>query len=73
MDAGRPGIMTPSDEKAEDSTIKWYQQAIGSLLYATMQTRPDIHEQPKFRKRCASVKDRLRISKLYILKLRYGY
>ncbi len=42
MDAGLPGIMTPSDEKAEDSTIKWYQQAIGSLLYATMQTRPDI-------------------------------
>jgi hypothetical protein len=33
---------TELDYKATKEDVKWYQQAVGSLMYAMLRTRPDI-------------------------------
>lgn len=42
MNAGVANSLLPSDTQADRATIKWYQSAIGSLLWPTVHTRPDI-------------------------------
>ncbi len=40
-----PGVTTtllPSDQEADRAIIKWYQSAIGSLIWSAVYTRPDI-------------------------------
>lgn len=42
MDSGVANSLLPYDGNADKETIKWYQSAIGSLMWPAVHTRPDI-------------------------------
>lgn len=42
MDPGAPGFLLPSPVEADQATIKWYQAAVGSIMWPMIQTRPDL-------------------------------
>ena len=42
MDPGVANSLLPYDGNADKETIKWYQSAIGSLMWPAVHTRPDI-------------------------------
>ena len=42
MNPGVANSLLPSDQQADRATIKWYQSAIGSLIWPAVHTRPDI-------------------------------
>ena len=42
MNPGVANSLLPSDNQADRATIKWYQSAIGSLMWPAVHTRPDI-------------------------------
>ena len=45
MNPGVANSLLPYDGNADKETIKWYQSAIGSLMWPSVHTRPDIHIQ----------------------------
>ncbi len=42
MNPGVANSLLPSEHQADRTTIKWYQSAIGSLMWPAVHTRPDI-------------------------------
>ena len=42
MNPGVANSLLPSEHQADRATIKWYQSAIGSLMWPAVHTRPDI-------------------------------
>ena len=42
MNPGVANSLQPFDGTADPKTIKWYQSAIGSLMWPAVHTRPDI-------------------------------
>ncbi len=42
MNSGLANSLFLSDQQADQATIKWYQSAIGSLIWPAVHTRPDI-------------------------------
>ena len=42
MEAGVAGTLVPSAVEADSRTVKWYQQAIGCLMWPAVHTRPDL-------------------------------
>ena len=42
MEAGVTNSLVPANRDADEKTIKWYQQLIGSLMWPAVHTRPDL-------------------------------
>jgi hypothetical protein len=42
LECGSPSQLVPYDSTATESALKQYQSAIGSLMYAMIQTRPNL-------------------------------
>jgi hypothetical protein len=42
MEPGVANTLIPAPDEADDATIKWYQQLIGSLMWPAVHTRPDL-------------------------------